>query len=313
MTPFVRFLNICLGLALSMQTSALISEQEDVTVKRVSKSGHVLFQSGFEKDVRVDVMDIVGSDGMDWQSDLEGYENVQGFWMYNRGDSSFARIVQDPVDPDNRCLYLQVDRGNRMQCELNFTAESDTRSVDVAFRVLWPDHLANLSQFPGRIHWFTVLEIWEHHRKGEGGDQAGKTRWTLSFLKDEGVGEPLYWGLTAEGAQPDWHDLWHEENRRTRIPFGRWTDLEIAYQRGKGEAGRFVLTMQPTGEERQVVFDVRRDTEHPVASMPLRSFQLWKLYTSKEIVDWMREHHVPISAYFDDFVWRDHPPSDKNR
>jgi len=303
-------LKICLGLVISLNGGVATSEQWESIVKSVTQPRSTLFQSGFEQNVRIEGMDIVGSDGMDWEEDLEGYENVQGFWMYNRGDSSFARIVSDPVDPENRsdssnhCLYLQVDRGNRMQCELNFTAESDTRSVDVSYRVLWPVHLANLSQFPGRIHWFTVLEIWEHHRKGEGGDQAGKTRWTLSFLKDEGVGKPLYWGLTAEGAQPDWHDLWPEENRRTRIPFGQWTDLEIAYRRGKGEEGRFLLTMQPTGEARQIVFDVRRDMEHPVAPMPLRSFQLWKLYTSKTVVDWMRDNHAPISAYYDDFVWR---------
>jgi len=52
-------------------------------------------------------MDMRGSDGMDWEADLEAYDAVQGFWLYNRGDDSFAEIREDPTGVENRCLYLQ--------------------------------------------------------------------------------------------------------------------------------------------------------------------------------------------------------------
>lgn len=146
----------------------------------------LLFRSGFGGTVNVSEMDIRGSDGMDWQADLEGYDAVQGFWLYNRGDDSFAEVRVDPTDENNRCLYMQVDRGNRMQCELNFKEAADYQQVYVRYRVYWPDNLSNLSQYPEAITWFTFLEVWEHHNDDEGGDQAGKTRWTFSFLKDKG-------------------------------------------------------------------------------------------------------------------------------
>ncbi|MFC2075536.1 hypothetical protein ACFLT7_00495 [candidate division KSB1 bacterium] len=269
----------------------------------VSSPGTLLFRSGFEGNVAVSDMDIAGSDGMDWQKDLERHEAVSGFWLYNGGDQSFADLRADPADSDNRCLYMQVDGGNRMQCELNFKDSADYPQVYVRYRVLWPGNLGNLSQYPERIGWFTFLEVWEHHNPDEPGDQAGKARWTFSFFKDQGVGEPLYWGLDAQGAQPDWHDLWSEENRDIPIPFGKWSLFEILFKRGKGENGRIWIAITPEDGEKQVIFDLRRDTKHPVNPMPLRSFQLWKLYTRSNLVAWMAENHQPISAYYDDFEW----------
>lgn len=270
----------------------------------------LLFKSGFEDTVRVSNMDIVGSDGMDWQKDLETHSVVQGFWLYNRGDDSFAEVRADPKDAQNKCLYMQVDAGNRMQCELNFKREANYQQVYTRYRVFWPENLGKLSQYPDKIGWFTFLEIWEHHNDDEGGDQAGKTRWTFSFLKDDGVGQPLYWGVQAEGAQPNWHDVWDAENRHIPIPFGKWCVFEIFFKRGKGNDGQIWVTITPEGESKQVIFDLYKDTEHPVNPMPLRSFQLWKLYTNKQLVKWMKDNHGPISAYYDDFEWwTDIPPS----
>ena len=273
--------------------------------------GKLLFKSGFEGNVTVSDMDISGSDGMDWQVDLEGYDAVQGFWLYNGGDDSFAEVRTDPTDDENRCLYMQVDRGKRMQCELNFREAADYQQVYVQYRVYWPCHLGNLSEYPDRISWFTFLEIWEHHNDNQGGDQAGKTRWTFSFLKDKGEGDPLYWGVSAQGAQPDWHNLWRERNRSVPIPFGKWSLFEIFFKRGKGENGWIWMAITPEGEDRQVIFDLHKDTEHPVDPMPLRSFQLWKLYTHARIVDWMRDHYRPISGYYDDFEWWTDMPADR--
>ena len=153
--------------------------------------------------------------------------------------------------------------------------------------------------------------MWEHHNTEEGGDRAGKTRWTFSFLKDEGEGKSLYWGVDAQGAQPGWHDLWEERNRKVPIPFGQWCTFEILFKRGKGEEGRIWVAVTPEGGTKQVVFDLAKDTEHPISPMPLRSFQLWKLYTHKDIVRWMKDRNQPISAYYDDFEWWSDRPADR--
>ena len=270
----------------------------------------LLFKSGFEGNVTVSDMDMQGADGMDWQADLEGYEAVQGFWLYNGGSDSFAEIRPDPTNAQNNCLYMQVNGGNRMQCELNFKEAANYQQVYVQYRVYWPESLGKLSQYPDRITWFTFLEVWEHHNDNQGGDQAGKARWTFSFYKDKGVGAPLYWGASAQGAQPNWHDLWSEENRKIPVPFGKWTLFEMLFKRGKGEAGWIWMAITPEGGEKQIIFDLHRDTEHPTDPMPLRSFQLWKLYTHPKRVNWMGENHSPISAYYDDFEWWTGIPSD---
>ena len=255
--------------------------------------------------------DIRGSDGMDWQADLEGHEAVEGFWMFGgRGDS--AAIRPDPTGARNNCLYMRLHSRNRMQCELNFKREADYRQIYVRYRVYWPESLRELGQYPDPITWFTFLEVWEHRDDDLRGNEAGNARWTFSFHKDEGVSAPLYWGADAQRAQPRWRDLWSEENRSVPIPFGRWALLEMYFKRGKGKAGRIWMAITPEGGEKQIIFDIHRDTEAPSDPMPLRSFQLWKLYTQPKLVRWMEERHAPISVYYDDFEWWSDIPPDTN-
>lgn len=90
------------------------------------------FRSGFEGDVYItkDCRDIRGSDGMDWQHDIEGHPEVKRFTLNFIGESprcALAEIRPDPVDLNNRVLYFQLNDNDpnshattRTQNEWNF-------------------------------------------------------------------------------------------------------------------------------------------------------------------------------------------------
>jgi hypothetical protein len=287
----------------------------------VLPGGQLLFKSGFEPDVYIygNSDDIRGKDIMDWQTDLEGYPQVDHFSLNMIGESptyAFADLVSDPEDAGNRVLYFQLNDNDpatphttRTQNEWNFESTGETFDQGyIRYRVYWHPDLNLLSQYSGSISWFTIMEWWELHNDSKDGDGAGQCRWTLSFNKDSGSGQPLYWALTAEYMQPAsamFDDIWPKQtNSSVPVPIGQWCTFEVFFKWGDASSGRIWVAIKPDGGSRKVIFDVRNYTRHPVDLLPLRGWQCFKLYTSDTILDWVRsQSDARVRAYYDDFEW----------
>jgi hypothetical protein len=283
--------------------------------------GVLRFRSGFEPNVYIhgNSEDIRGSDGMDFQSDLEGQPEVDRFILNMIGrspDYAYAEIRPDPVKGGNRCLYFQLNDDDpdmsgmtRAQCSWYFKTTGDAvfQRAYLRYRVYWLPDLAELRQYPNAITWFTFMELWEDHNSALDGDPAGQCRFTLSFNKDAGADLPLYWAISAEYMQPasvKFKDIWPvRTNRSIPIPFGRWATLEILFIRGQSASGRILLAVTPDGGARQVVFDIQDATEYPQTPLPFHAWNVWKLYTSDTQLDWMRSRGKIVGAYYDDFEW----------
>ena len=71
------------------------------------------------------------------------------------------------------------------------------------------------------------------------------------------------------------------------------------------------MTIQPDGEAEQTVFDVTNYTHNTTDPAPngVTGYNPMKLYTSKEVVGFMKERGKMLQIYWDDFkLWRDGKP-----
>ncbi len=295
----------------------------------VFSAGRLRFSSGFEEEVYIsrDGEDIKGSDGMSWEEDLEGYPEVHKWCLSFIGRSpeyAFADLRNDPTGRDNRVLYFQLndndpgtDATTRTQSGFHFKREGDRlfRQGFVRYRVYWHPDLMLLKEYPRRIAWFQVMEWWEHRNPEKQGGIAGQCRWSLSLNKESGSDNPPYWAISAQYMQPpqdEFKPIWPmKSNKKVPVPIGKWAVLEIFFRKGHGSDGRIWVAITPEGGKPQVVFDIHDHTEHPKDPLPIRAWQHFKLYTSDEILDWMRARGARVRAYYDDFEWwDDFPPQE---
>ncbi len=84
--------------------------------------------------------------------------------------------------------------------------------------------------------------------------------------------------------------------------------MEYYLKEGEKENGRFYMTITPDGEEKQVVFDVTHFTHNTSDPSP-NGFTGWsprKLYTSKEVIGFVKSKGKTLQIYWDDFkLWRE--------
>ena len=245
---------------------------------------------------------------------------------YEGGDETqrFARIVTDDTDPQNRVLRFNLTEPNvtirwpdgdqhksRVQTELygNIELRDFFLSVRLRFR---PD-VAKLKTYPGKIDWFTLMEFWNH---AGWTDEPFPYRFGFHLVKpDPAPGTDLFFA-TASQHQVDaktYKDVWHAENLAVPVPYGVWLKLEIHFEEGDADSGRFYAAVTPAGGKRTVLFDVRGFTHHPENPAPTGMKQLspLKLYTSAEVVNFLRAQGSALELDWDDFeFWTGRAPED---
>jgi hypothetical protein len=116
--------------------------------------------------------------------------------------------------------------------------------------------------------------------------------------------------LFADGSQK-YSTLWNETNQNVKIPIGKWFTLEYYYKEGNAENGKFYMTIQPDGEAKQVIFDLTRITQNTQDPNPdgVTDFNPMKLYTSKQLINYMKSQGKTLQIYWDDFkLWKDKRP-----
>ncbi len=87
--------------------------------------------------------------------------------------------------------------------------------------------------------------------------------------------------------------------------------LRIYFQEGDASTGRFYAAVTPKGGAHTVLFDVRGPTHHPDNPAPtgLKQFSLLKLYTSGELVDWLKARGSACEIDWDDLeIWQGRTP-----
>lgn len=87
--------------------------------------------------------------------------------------------------------------------------------------------------------------------------------------------------------------------------------MDYYFKEGDNTSGKFYLAITPEGERKQVVFDLTKITHNTEDPAPdgVSDFNPIKLYTSKDLIDFMKSQQKTLQIYWDDFkLWKNRKP-----
>ena len=293
--------------------------------------GELIFQSGFERDSKVisrnNDSDVVGIDrslstNSDWVNDLDDHPDIGSFNIqYQGGDSTvrFARIIAEPGNPVNKVLHFWLDQPNvdnkKGRIQGNLYGNNGLKEVYQSVRMFLHDDFNTVRTYPREIHWLTIAEFWNNITWSQTVPYG--FRITLGIGKPAAGESDLYFILDAQDCElfadgkQKYTTIWAETNETAKVPIGEWFTMDYYYKEGDNETGRFYLSITPGGGTKSVVFDLKKITHNTQDPNPdgLGHFNPIKLYTSKELIGYMKANDRTLQIYWDDLkLWKDKRP-----
>lgn len=291
-------------------------EGNSQVVSNVDASG--LITSGFATDK------IIGRDNMlteksDWGTDMYANPDAGEFLLeYTGGDETqrYAKIIPEPGNPDNKVLHFWLKDSwlaseNQVKARIQaniYGIRNPYKEFYQSVRVFLHEDFKALTKYPESIGWLTISEFWNNEWWVEG-EKYG-FRIGLGMGKPTGEESELNFLLNAEDMGQI--EVWRAHNTDVKVPIGKWFTLEYYFKEGNKENGRFYVAITPEGGSKQVVFDVNDFTHNTSDPAPngLSGYNPMKLYTSKEIVAFMKAQNKALQIYWDDWkIWRNKRPS----
>lgn len=307
-----------------MKTRQCSEEEPD---RHLKQSELLLFQSGFEGHTSIVPAGqynhrIVGKEGTlvksDWGADIESIMDRISI-TYTKGDSTkrLASIVPDPVNPKNKVLRFLIKEPwmtdttekARIQCDF-YGIKKGLKEFAQSVRVYLHEDMNELRHYPDAIHWFTIVELWNNVAWRPMIPYGG--RLTLGITKPVADESDFYFEVDAQDidrnqpADKRFKSLWIEKNHEVKVPVGEWFTLEYYYKEGDKDNGRFYMTIETKDGNKQTVFDITNLTHNSQDSSPdgITDFNPLKLYTSKEVANYMKAKNKALQIYWDDLkLW----------
>lgn len=299
------------------------------TNKSTHERGELIFHSGFEPNSTIiprnGNLGIIGVDQSvrapnDWTNDLDNHPDIGSFGIqFEGGDSTtrYAKIVADPRNPLNHVLQFWLNEPSQKNGRIqgNIYGNHRLREIFLSVKMFLPLDFNTVRLFPKEVHWLTIAEFWNNITWSQTVPYG--FRITLGIGK-EGAGENnLHFILDAQDCQlfengsQKYTTIWAEMNRAQKIPLDEWFTMEYYYKEGDANNGRFYMRIIERDGASHVVFDVKKITHntHDPAPDGLGDFNPIKLYTSKDLVDFMHSKNKTLQIYWDDFqLWKDRRP-----
>lgn len=295
----------------------------------------LIFQSGFEPDSKViekgqgvitihSDADVVGIDHSllppnDWVRDFDHHPDIGNFQLqYQGGEISqrFARIIPEPVNPDNHVLHFWLNepnvQGKKGRIQANIYGGNGMKEFHQSTRVFLHDDFNTVRTYPDKIHWLTIAEYWNNITWNQSVPHG--FRITLGTGKPVEGESDLYFILDAQDCQlfengrQKYITLWAETNEKVKVPIGEWFTLEYYYKEGNDKTGHYYLAMLKEDGKKEVIFDLNKITHNTGDPDPdgVSDFNPLKLYTSKGLIDYMSSKGKTLQIYWDDFkLWQD--------
>ncbi len=290
-------------------------------------NGELVFQSGFEGSCKVIPYGavnnkITGTDNTlpglnDWDEIEERISNSHITINYTGGDSTrrYARIIPEPGNPSNKVFqfwlndsWLASENQQKARVQVDwYGIKEGYREFYQSVRVFLTNDFNALKKFPKRISWLTLSEFWNNEWWVKG--EPHGFRITLGIGKPASNESELNFILNAEDAGQK--EVWRGDNTNVKVPVGKWFTMEYYIKQGGKEEGRFYMAITPDGGSRQVVFDITNYTHNTKDPAPngFTGYNPMKLYTSKEIVSFMKADNKTLEVYWDDFkLWKNKRP-----
>jgi len=322
----MKILNLILAF-LILVFSACAQEKK----MEVSNTGTLIFQSSFESGSNVITKgsdaDITGTDlsvtgHNDWINDLDNHPDIGNFNLqYQGGDSTmrFAKIIPEPGNPTNHVLHFWLNHpnveGSKGRIQGNLYGNKGMKEFYQSERIFLTSDFNTVRTFPDKIHWLTIAEFWNNITWSQTVPYG--FRITLGIGKPVASESDLYFILDGQDCQlftdgsQKYTTLWSETNQKVKVPIGKWFTLEYYYKEGNASNGRFYMTIQPDGGNKEVIYDLTKITHNTKDPNPdgVTDFNPIKLYTSKQLIEYMKSKDKTLQIYWDDFkLWKDKRP-----
>jgi hypothetical protein len=318
------------GISLMITVAGCSSQKSAISLATLAKNPkftdnmELVFQSGFEGTSKIipgkgSDDDIIGKDDhfqekSDWVGDLDnsmhnGYFNFQ----YTGGDTTKrgVKLIPEPGNPKNTVLefwikdyWLASENTEKARVQANnYSIKPGVKEIYQSVRVFVDPDVNALKDFPKKLSWLTISEFWNNEW------------WTkpnnLGFRISLGIGKTkagpgdLTFILNAQDV--GLKEVWNADSSLVKVPIGKWFTMDYYLKEGGAGSGRFYMTITPEGGKKQVVFDVINFTHNTTDKTPdgLTDYNPLKLYTSKEVVDFMKARQKTLRIYWDDLkLWR---------
>jgi hypothetical protein len=259
----------------------------------------------------------------DWVEDFDKHPEAGIFSLQYQGGTEsqrYAKIIPEPGNPQNHVLLFWLNEPNvegkkgRIQANI-YGGEKGLKEFYQSERIFLPADFYTVREFTDEIHWLTIAEFWNNITWSQ--NVPFGFRITLGIGKpSKGVGN-LYFILDGQDCRlfPDnsqkYTTLWSEINPRVKVPVEKWFTLEYYYKEGDSHNGRFWMAIHPEGGNKEVIFDITGVTHNSGDPAPdgVTDFNPLKLYTSKQLIDFMHSKGKTLQMYFDDFkLWKNKQP-----
>lgn len=294
---------------------------------------NLIFQTGFEGSSEViatgndQIDDLVGIDNTlskpnDWVADFDEHSNIGEFRFYYEGgdsDQRAAQIATDPTDPKNQVLQFWLPKANAGQgssqkgrIQADVYDNNGLKEIYQSVRVYFPASFNTLKRYPSRIYWLTLFEFWNNPSWV---DEKLPFRISVNLEKPRSDQEnELLFRVYGQdkSVNNSWTSVWEQINHDITVPIGEWITLDIYLREGGISDGRFYMSMTREDGRKQVVFDITNYTHHPADTNPdgLSHFNPMKLYTFKELIQFMQDNGQTMEVFWDDYkLWKDRKPA----
>jgi len=210
-------------------------------------------------------------------------------------------------DNNRNVLFSQitdnVSSGGTSRAQMTVDLKQDMPFLHTSHRMLLHPDIAWLTNYSGSIRWFTLFELWNLRDETQGGSVAGSSRVSISLFKDTGAGQPLFWHVAYEEMQPGEKVIWQQKST-AKIPFNKWFTFDVYIKRGIGTAGKVKLVITEDGSQPVTVFDISNNTIYrDKVNLYMNQWQMFKLYSSDQIMDWARNAGKQLSVMYNDVKW----------
>ncbi len=305
-----------------------------------ASKGSLLFQNGFEGTSCIirnakppgaaittgyAIDDIEGVDktaGLksDWVKDLDqSPEAGLFFFEYTGGDSTQrnVNIIPEPGNEKNHVMQFWLadswhasegQQKARVQASL-YNIKKGLKEFYQSVRVFLSEDFSALKRYPQTIPWCTISEFWNNEWWVK--NEPYGFRVTLGIGKPVVENSELYFILEAENAGQKL--VWRADYKTSTIavPIGKWFTMDYYFKEGNEQTGRFYLAITPDGGRKQVVYDVHNFTHNTADPAPngVTGYNPMKLYTSKDVIGFIKDQGKTLRIYWDDFkLWRNKEP-----
>ena len=280
----------------------------------------LLFQTGFEGTTRINIDKFAGKDETlkeknDWKVDIDQLaQSLVVNFTGGNDNQRFAEIIPEPGNPNNQVMHFQINEGwtngrsrlARVQCDL-YDIRSGLKEFYQTVRIFLPEDMKVVRKFPQQIHWLTLLEIWNNVTWVQSVPYG--FRITLGMGKTTEEESDLIFILDAENCElfengrQRYSKVWVDKNQNIKVPIGEWFTMHYYFKEGDAASGRFITQIETEKHGKQTVFDITNYTHNTKDPSPdgITDFNPFKLYTSIELANFVKEQGKSLQVYWDDF------------